>query len=134
MEQALDGWRQAIQERNAENVVALDRVFTLLPGRYGPQLEKLAQYDADERVRAFSLRTLGKMKNVEMAGFYKKLLADDKSPFVRQNAAWALGELLPVPRGRAAVEGATAELRHAEGSDPAPDVRAAATKTLQKLQ
>src|SRR5262245_24385598 len=28
MDLALDGWRQAILERNAENVVALDRVFT----------------------------------------------------------------------------------------------------------
>jgi vesicle coat complex subunit len=134
MDLALEGWRQAILDKNAENVVSLDRVFTLLPGRYGPQLEKLSQEDGDERVRAFSLRTLGKMKNVEMAGLYKKLLADDKSPFVRQNAAWALGELFTVPRGRAAIEGATGELRHAEGSDPAPDVRAAATKTLQKLQ
>jgi hypothetical protein len=134
MDLALDGWRQAIQDKNSENVIALDRVFTLLPGRYGPQLEKLARTDEDERVRAFSTRVLGKMKNVEIADLYKKLLSDDKSPYVRQNAAWALGELILQPNGRKAIEDATGDLRHAEGSDPAPDVRAEATKTLKKLQ
>lgn len=134
MDLALDGWRQAIQDKNSENVVALDRVFTLLPRRYGPQLEKLAESDQDERVRAFSTRVLGKMKNVEIADLYKKLLSDDKSPYVRQNAAWALGELIRQPNGRKAIEDATGELRRAEGSDPAPDVRAEATKTLKKLQ
>lgn len=133
MDLAVEAWRQGILDRNAETVMTMDRIFTQLPGRYGPQLERLAQDDTDERVRAFSTRVLGKTKNVALAGLYRRLLAD-KSPFVRQNAAWALGELLPLPQGRAAVESAAAELRQVESSDPAPDVRAAATNTLKKLQ
>jgi HEAT repeat protein len=129
----MEGWRQAILEKNADNVMALDRVFLLLPGRYGPQLERLAQEDPEERIRAFSTRELGKMKNVALTGLYQRLLGD-KSPYVRQNAAWALGELIPLPQGKAAAERATAELRQAQDSDPSPDVRAAATNTLKKLQ
>jgi hypothetical protein len=133
MDLAVEAWRQGILDRNAETVMTMDRIFTQLPGRYGPQLERVAQDDADERVRAFSTRVLGKTKNVGLAGLFRRLLTD-KSPFVRQNAAWALGELLSVPKGRAALESATAELRQVETSDPAPDVRAAATNTLKKLQ
>jgi hypothetical protein len=133
LELAMDAWRQGIEHRNAEDVVALDRIFLLLPGRYGPELERLAQDDPNERVRAFSTRVLGKMKNAALAGFYRQRLAD-KSPYVRQNAAWALGELLSVPKGRPVVEGATGELRHAAQSDPSPEVREEAAKTLGKLQ
>jgi hypothetical protein len=133
MDLAMEGWRQAILEKNADNVMALDRVFLLLPGRYGPQLERLAQEDPEERIRAFSTRELGKMKNVALTGLYQRLLGD-KSPYVRQNAAWALGELISLPQGKAAAERATAELRQAQDSDPSPDVRTAATLTLKKLQ
>jgi hypothetical protein len=130
---AIQAWRQAIIDKSPDDVLTLDRVFSMLPGRYGPELEKLAQDDPDERVRAFSTRVLGKLKNVELAGILQRLLAD-KSPFVRQNAAWAFGELVALPKGREAAEGAIAELRHLEESDPAEDVRAEATKTLKKLQ
>jgi HEAT repeat protein len=103
-----------------------------LPARYGPALLRLAETDPDERVRAFSVRVLGKMKNLELVDDYRRLL-EDKSPFVRGNAAWALGELARRPGGREAAEGALDELRQA-ADDPATDVRAAATNALKALQ
>ena len=66
-------------------------------------------------------------------GVFEELLAD-KSPFVRQNAAWALGELAAVDDGRAAARHAVAELRHARSRDPAPDVRSAAKGALARLE
>lgn len=133
LEGAMTAWRDAILEKNADAVLALDRAFAILPGRYGPQLVRLAETDPDERVRAFSTRVLGKLKNVELAEVFGRLLAD-RSPFVRQNAAWGLGELADLPSGRAAADVAFDELRRAQEGDPAADVRAAATMALKRLQ
>jgi HEAT repeat protein len=130
---AMAAWRQGILEKRAEQVLALDQAFAALPGRYGPALVHLAATDPNERVRAFSTRVLGKMKNVALVETYQQLLADG-SPFVRQNAAWALGELAARPGGRAAAEAAGDELRQAADADPATEVRAAATNALKALQ
>jgi hypothetical protein len=130
---SLGAWRNAILARDADTVVALDVVFQASPQRYGAALRKSASSDADERVRAFSTRVLGKLKDPALAGLYKELLAD-KSPFVRQNAAWALGELATDADGRAAARHAVAELRRARAKDPAPDVRAVAKGTLARLE
>jgi hypothetical protein len=133
LEGATDAWRQAIINKDAETVLALDRAFTILPGRFGPQLVTLAETDPDERVRAFSTRVLGKLKNVELARVFRHLLVDPSS-FVRQNAAWGLGELTALPRGRDAAYEAYDDLRRLEGQDPVTEVRTAATNTLTKLQ
>jgi hypothetical protein len=129
---AMAEWRRGILEKRSELVLSLDQAFSMLPGRYGPALVKLAETDQDERVRAFSTRVLGKMKNAALVEDFQRLLAD-KSPFVRQNAAWALGELTTRPGGREAAEAAFDELRQAQ-DDPATEVRAAATNTLKALQ
>jgi hypothetical protein len=129
---AMSEWRRAILEKRADLVVTLDQVFAILPGRYGPELVRLAETDPDERVRAFCTRVLGKMKNLELVDVFQRLLAD-KSEFVRQNAAWALGELAHRPGGREAALAALDELRQAQ-DDPATAVRAAATNALKALQ
>jgi hypothetical protein len=133
LEAAMDTWRQAIENKDADTVLALDRAFAILPGRYGPQLVVLAETDPNERVRAFSTRVLGKLKNKELVGVYKRL-ALDPSPFVRGNAAWALGELVTLPNGKTAAMEAYDDLRRLEDSDPATEVRAEATNALKKLQ
>jgi hypothetical protein len=130
---AMETWREAILHKKADQVLPLDRAFGLLPGRYGPALLKVAETDPDERVRAFSTRSLGKMKNPELVEDFQRLLAD-KSPFVRQNAAWALGELATRPEGKAAAGGALDDLRQVSIDDPVTDVRAAATNALKVLQ
>ncbi len=119
-------WRNAIMVKDAATVIALDMTFRQAPERFTPALAKSAETDANERVRAFSTRVLGKLKNADEAPLYKRLLVD-KSPYVRQNAAWALGEL-----GTAGTP-AVAELQRASRSDPANDVRAAAKAALGKL-
>jgi HEAT repeats len=133
VDRSVSSWRAAILARNAETVVTLDAAFGASPARYGGALRKLATADADERVRAFSTRVLGKRRDPELAGLFEELLGD-KSPFVRQNAAWALGELAAVDDGRAAARRAVAELRQARSRDPAPDVRSAAKSALAKME
>jgi len=130
---SLASWRQAILDKNAEVVQSLDRAFLSSPERYRAALENSARSDADERVRAFSTRVLGKQKNAAFAPLFETLLAD-KSPFVRQNAAWALGELAVLDDGRVAARHAVVELRHARAKDPAPDVRTAAKGALARLE
>lgn len=119
-------WRTAILVKDAPTVVALDLTFRQQPERFTPALEKSAEAEENERVRAFSTRVLGKLKNAALAPLYRRLLSD-KSPYVRQNAAWALGEL------GAAAAPALAELQTASTKDPANDVRAAARDALGKL-
>jgi hypothetical protein len=131
--QSLAGWRDAIIGRNADTVVALDRAFLSAPDRYRAALEVSAKTDTDERVRAFSTRVLGKQRSAGLAPLFQAQLAD-RSPFVRQNAAWALGELAAQEDGRLAARHAVAELRHARAKDPAPDVRTAAKGALERLE
>jgi hypothetical protein len=130
---SLASWRQAILDKNAEVVQSLDRAFLSSPERYRSALEKSARSDTDGRVRAFSTRVLGKQKNAAFAPLFETLLSD-KSPFVRQNAAWALGELAVLDDGRVAARRAVAELRLARAKDPAPDVRTAAKGALARLE
>jgi HEAT repeat protein len=126
VEGAMGRWRTAIFMKDAASVVALDLTFRQMPDRYTAALAASAESDENERVRAFSTRVLGKLKNAAEAPLYRRLLAD-KSPFVRQNAAWALGELGP------AAAPAGAALQKAGARDPANDVRAAAKAALAKL-
>lgn len=122
----MDRWRAAIVNKDAGTVIALDMAFRQNADRYVDPLTKSAETEPNERVRAFSTRVLGKLKHADLAPTFQKLLAD-KSPYVRQNAAWALGEL-----GGAAAP-AVAELRHAT-RDSAHDVRAAAQDALGKVE
>jgi HEAT repeat protein len=131
--QSLVAWRDAVLAKDAETVIRLDRAFVSAPARYRAALEVSARTDTDARVRAFSTRVLGKEKRAALAPLFAALLAD-KSPFVRQNAAWALGELAAQEDGRVAARHAAAELRHARSKDPAPDVRTAAQGALARLE
>jgi HEAT repeat protein len=130
---AMAAWRNAIVLKDADAVVTLDRVFNQMPARYAPALIKAAETDENERVRAFSVRVLGNYKAAALAELFSHLL-EDRSPYVRQNAAWALGELVARPEGREAAQRALAELRRLEQHDTARDVRAAAGSALERLR
>jgi HEAT repeat protein len=132
VEAALADWRTAITIRDADAVTKLDSIFLEAPAAFLDALKKSAGSDDNERVRAFSTRELGKFKRAELAPTFTRLL-DDKSPSVRKNAAWALGELGTGGEGRAAARQALAELRHVIKHDPADEVRAAARATLETL-
>ncbi|HXJ20076.1 MAG TPA: HEAT repeat domain-containing protein [Polyangia bacterium] len=127
VEDAMMRWRAAILTKDAATVIALDMDFRSRPARYREALEKSARSDENERVRAFSTRVLGKLKNAGEATLFQQLLAD-ASPYVRQNAAWGLGEL----GGAGAV--AAAELRRARSKDTAEAVRLAARDALGKVE
>ena len=120
----MNDWRLAIIEKNADVVERVDREFAARPQEFIPALMASAETDAEERVRAFSTRVLGKLRPVESTSLMRKLLAD-RSEYVRFNAAWALGEL--------ADREAVARLRELEKRDPVPRVRHSAAESLRKL-
>jgi len=128
----LSSWRNAILEKDADTVVRLDLTFLEEPEHYAAALVDSARTDSNERVRAFSTRELGKFARADLADLFGQLLADP-SPYVRQNAAWALGELARAPEGRVAAESALAVLRRVNKRDPAGDVRSAARGALDRL-
>ncbi len=129
----IDAWRGAILQKDADTVVRLDFGFRDAPDRYRPALLESARSDPNERVRAFSTRELGKLASADLAPQFGRLLGDS-SPYVRQNAAWALGELGNLPGGRAAAHVVLADLKRVEARDPAKDVRSAARSALGKLE
>jgi hypothetical protein len=130
---AMTAWRGAILHHDADTVVSLDRAFLGDPRTFTPALVESAKGDGNERVRAFSTRVLGKLRDAALVETFAALL-DDGSPYVRQNAAWALGELGRQESGRAAARRTTEELRRLGRRDKAPDVRVAANEALEKLQ
>lgn len=129
----IEMWREAILQKDADTVVRLDLSFREAPERYIAALVGRARSDANDRVRAFSTRELGKLVRAELAPQFERLLTD-VSPYVRQNAAWALGELGSLPDGRSAAQSALANLRHMGARDPAGEVRSAARNALARLE
>jgi hypothetical protein len=125
-------WRSGILFKDTDAVLAADAVFRQEPERFLEALMKLAETDSDERVRAFSTRVLGKLVDPACAPLLVRLL-DDKSPYVRMNAAWALGELAVTPEGRAAAAPALRSLRRLEEREPAKDTREAAALAARRL-
>jgi hypothetical protein len=123
--QVMQQWRSSILERDADGVLTCDRLFRDHPRSFAPALRDSATRDSDERVRAFSTRVLGKLRDPALAPFFLERL-QDASAFVRENSAWALGEL----RATEAMDDLAA-LKH---DDPAPAVRKAAELALDQQQ
>lgn len=123
--QVMEQWRTSILERDADGVLTCDHLFREHPRSFGPPLRESAARDSDERVRAFSTRVLGKLRDPGLAPFFLERL-QDPSAFVRENGAWALGELRAIE--------ATDELAALKHDDPAPAVRKAAELALDQQQ
>jgi hypothetical protein len=123
--QVMQQWRSSILDRDADGVLACDNLFREHPRSFGPPLRDSAAQDGDERVRAFSTRVLGKLRDPALAPFFLERL-QDPSAFVRENGAWALGELRAIE--------ATDELAALKHDDPAPAVRKAAELALDQQQ
>jgi hypothetical protein len=85
-------WRNAILKRDPDSVLECDRIFHDHTMEFGPALRTSAESDDDERVRAFSTRMLGKLRDGDSAPVFAKLL-NDPSPSVRGNAVWGLEQL-----------------------------------------
>ena len=129
----MSAWRDGVIHKDADAVIRLDMTFQERPDRYVAALVASSQMESNERARAFSTRTLGKFRRSELAQHFRRLLTDP-SPFVRQNAAWALGELVDAPEGREAARVTAADLRRARAMDSDGAVRAAARVALAKLE
>lgn len=129
----LNAWRGAIARRDPDLVTKLDATFRELPNRYQSALVDSARSDGDERVRAFSTRVLGKLGRSELAAVFSGLLAD-ASPYVRLNAAWALGELSAAGKAPPATRATVASLKRLRTGDPDGNVRSAARDALDHLK
>jgi hypothetical protein len=92
VDKMIQRWRTAILQKDAEGVLDCDRIFHESPNEFGPALRRSAESDDDERVRAFSTRMLGKLRDGGSADLFAKLLKDP-SAAVRGNAAWGLEQL-----------------------------------------
>jgi hypothetical protein len=126
--QVMQRWRTSILNRNAEGVLDCDRTFYERPVEFGAALRASAESDDDERVRAFSTRMLGKLRDRASADLFAKLLKDP-SVAVRGNAAWGLGRL-----GDARAPGPSPAASSQAGAQPSrqPTARRQGHKSGQK--
>lgn len=123
----MQAWRDAIVGRDAETVLTCDRTFVAEPRLFTPALVKSAESDPDPRVRAFSTRVLGKFVDPTLIETFRKRLAD-ADPYVRENAAWSLGEL------QQRASGTAGDLEQLRRRDKEERVRQAAAEALPKLR
>lgn len=89
----MNAWREAIVLKSIKEIERLSIEIERYNKESIPFLRKLALEDENERIRAFSTRSLGRMRNAELVPLFIGLLKNDTSPFVRENAAWSLGLL-----------------------------------------
>lgn len=92
IQNVVEVWRQAIANKQAEQVLECDRIFQDAPTKFSEPLRYLAKNDHENRVRAFSTRVLGKFKDPANAELFRELLKDPNQ-YVRSNAAWGLSQL-----------------------------------------
>jgi HEAT repeats len=84
------GWREAVLLKRRDEILRGAAALRRAPdGR--EQLLALLD-DGDGRVRAFALRELGRRREPGLETVFEARLADE-SPYVRENAAWALAHL-----------------------------------------
>jgi len=119
-------WRQSILTKNISQINQLDSQIKACGDEAIPFLTKLAKNDGNERVRAFSVRVLGRMNITELSSLFIDRLHYDTSPFVRENCAWALGRL-----GNTEV---LENLQRAADSDPSAQVRKAAGEAIEMIK
>jgi HEAT repeat protein len=127
MATVMAAWRAAIIAHDPDTVLACDRIFVSDGRAFTPALVKSAQSDSNERVRAFSTRVLGKLGDVALIELFRTQLAD-RSPFVRENAAWSLGEL------ETRAGGVARDLERLKERDQAEAVRRAAAGALLRVR
>ncbi|MEA2698233.1 MAG: hypothetical protein QOI66_2504 [Myxococcales bacterium] len=132
IENLMGVWRTGILNKDADAVVAADEAFRGEPKKFREALMTSAETDADDRVRAFSTRVLGKLHDPTCAPLLVRLL-NDKSQYVRMNAAWGLGELASTAEGRTAARPGLRLLRRLEKQEPAKDTREAAAQAAKRL-
>ena len=119
-------WRRAVLTRNISQINQLDSQIKACGDDAIPFLTKLAKEDANERIRAFATRILGRMNNKELSALFIELLKNDTSAFVRENSCWSLGRL-----------GNTESLdilQKTADSDASAPVRQAATEAIETIK
>lgn len=89
----VNAWRQAVVMKRIKEIEQWNNQVVGYGSESVPFLKKLAAEDENERVRAFAVRVIGRMHRSDLDSFFIMLLQKDRSPFVRENAAWSLGEL-----------------------------------------
>lgn len=136
VKQLIEDWKSAIINEDNQNVPLraqdlvdmIDDTFEKLKGLVEDKNE-------NERVRSFSLRVLGSLRRVELVEFYAGLLRNDKSQYVRENAAWALGELAGVLNKNTEMrQKAIDSLNLAVQLDTSEMVRRIAKESVERIQ
>jgi HEAT repeat protein len=120
-------WRAAILARDADAVWSCNTTFLTDAELFAPALVESARADGDARVRAFSTRVLGKLAAPALVDVLRERL-EDASPFVRENAAWSLGQL------RARAGSAAGVLEEVRRRDESEAVRRVAGEALAAIR
>lgn len=83
-------WRKAVILGQREEV--LKGVLALRQAKDGEQQLLSLARDNNARIRAYAFRELGRRRDPRLVPVFEEALAD-ASPYVQENARWALGEL-----------------------------------------
>jgi len=119
-------WRKAVLTKNITQINQLDSQIKGCGDEAIPFLTKLAKEDANERVRAFTVRMLGRMDIKELSSLFMELLKNDTSAFVRENSCWALGQMGNID--------ALETLQKTADSDPSDRVRKVAAEAIKNIK
>lgn len=123
VDEIVDLWRVTILRKDVRSWNAAREAVLAHWEQSRPLVRKLAESDESDRVRAINLRLLAEKSSPSDTDFFADRLRDT-SPFVRENACWALGRLR-------AKEYRDLLRRHA--SDPEKRVADAARSALEEL-
>lgn len=96
VEELVELWRVTILRKDVRNWNASREAVLTMWDLSKPLVIRLAESDDSERVRAVNLRLLAEKASAAEAPFFADRLQKDPSPFVRENACWALGRLRAV--------------------------------------
>lgn len=125
VEDLVELWRVTVLRKDVRNWNAAREAVLGKWAEAKPLVRNLAENDRSDRVRAVNLRLLAERAAPAEAPFFAERLERDSSPFVRENACWALARLKAVEyRG----------LLERFESDPEKRVADAATAALLEMK
>lgn len=121
----IEAWRLAVLRKQPRQIEQTVNEIVGCGSRAIPWLLQMYREDESEKVRAHTVRMLGRLRNRELIDFFVAVLQKDKSEDARLNAVWSI-ETLEHP-------GAIRDLQQSAENDASQKVRDAAKVAAGKL-
>ncbi|MFH1228786.1 MAG: HEAT repeat domain-containing protein [Planctomycetota bacterium] len=125
-EKLFKSWREAIITKNPRSIEQLGMSIAGMGAEAIPFLNELAIDDANERVRAFAVRALGRMRRTDLIPLFINLLRNDSGEAVRTNALWSLSNL--------GGDDTLTAIKKASLEDKSENIRKQAIETLKVME